>query len=299
MTRAAKWIVAGAVAAAVLLAAALWIWQSARPATAEATALSYLRALESGDVAAIADLSPAVPDDSLTALDGADQRIADVAVTSVDESGDRATAAISFGLADASQTATLSLSRSDTRWVVDASSLGTASTTTTIGSFVAVGGVTFPTDEAISLLPAMYTASAAPADLLDGAATIEVLPGEASDVALEPTLRSAATTAAQEALDEHLAECTRPSARPPDGCGIRIPWGTEFTVVSDVEYRIDTAPTMTLDAEEFTTSAGVLVATVMGTGRDGSSRTTTYRTDAWMLRGDVAFTDTNIALTFW
>lgn len=97
---------------------------------------------------------------------------------------------------------------------------------------------------------------------------------------------------AQTALDDHLTECAEStSADPPAHCGIRIPWGTEFAVVSGIRFRIEALPELVLDGDAFTADGGVLVATVTGTGQDGNARTETYRTENWSVRGDITDAD--------
>ncbi|MHC9043538.1 hypothetical protein ACYX8G_03085 [Microbacterium saperdae] len=300
MTRRGVWVLAGAIGLVLLLAAGLWIWQaSSRPASAEGTALAYLDALESGDTDALADVSAPVPETALTAFAAADERISDVALTSVDQSGDTATAEVSFVLADDQRLASLSLSQADGRWRVSTSALGTVRAEASLGDLIAVGDATFANDEEIALFPAVYSVAPAPRELLAGEAEAIVLPGDPVEVALEVTLLPAATEAAQTALDDHLADCTAGGAAIPAGCGIRIPWGTEFQSVSDIRYRIETSPVLTLIPTGFDAVSGILVATVTGTGQDGESRTTTYRTESWSLRGDVAFTEKGLELSVW
>ncbi|MFJ4224512.1 hypothetical protein [Microbacterium sp. NPDC089695] len=108
---------------------------------------------------------------------------------------------------------------------------------------------------------------------------------------------------AQAALDDHLDECVAtgaPGGVVPEGCGIRIPWGTEFASVADVRFRVDRMPEITLgDDDLFTADGGVLVATVTGTGQDGAPRTETYRTETWGVRGEVTPSDDGVALVVW
>ncbi len=116
----------------------------------------------------------------------------------------------------------------------------------------------------------------------------------------DPDLDSQAL--AQQALDDHLEDCT--SARViegvmPDGCGIRIPWGTEFAAVDDARFRIEQLPVLTLTDDGFIAEGGILVATVSGTGQGGSPRTETYRTESWTLRGDVTVEDGDVDLDVW
>ncbi|MCK2036184.1 hypothetical protein KZC51_08545 [Microbacterium sp. SSW1-49] len=300
MTRRRVWILASAAGLVLLIGAGLWIWQvSSRPASAEDTALSYLRALESGDAAALASVSTKASETSLTAFAAADERIEDPATTAVDQSGDTATAEVSFVLAGETRTASLPLSRTEGRWRVDAAGRGSVQADASTGAFFMIGDATFAIGEDAALFPAVYTVAPAPRELLSGEAEVIVLPGETAEVSLDAALLPEATEAAQSALEERLAECTTGGAEIPAGCGIRIPWGTEFRAVSDIRYRIEAPPSLTLTTTHFDATDGVLVATVTGTGQDGSPRTTTYRTESWLVRGDVSFTATNIVLAPW
>lgn len=302
MSRRGWWLIGG-VAAALVVAGALWLWQStARSPTPDDAALDYLHALESGDAEAVRATGITVSATALEAFDAATALIEDAEVTTVREGADGASATveIAFRLEDAGHTAQLVLTPVDGRWTVDDSSgLGTLTADSTIGSDVAIGEITTPAGEAIALLPAGYTVSAAPTSSLSGDSTVEVLPGDDATVAIEAALRPEATAAAQTRLDEHLETCTAPGSEIPEGCGIRIPWGTEFREVTDIRYRIDESPAIALTPTNFTADGGVLVATVSGTGQDGGSRTTTYRTESWTLRGEVSFTAEGIVLSFW
>lgn len=124
--------------------------------------------------------------------------------------------------------------------------------------------------------------------------------------AARPTPSPAATTAApaaeraQAALDDLLTACADSTAsEPPEHCGIRIPWGTEFSTVSSIRYRVEKLPALVLDGDSFTASGGALIATVSGTGQDGAARTETYRTDDWAVRGDAKVTDSAVDLSVW
>ncbi len=106
---------------------------------------------------------------------------------------------------------------------------------------------------------------------------------------------------AQRALEQHLEECTAPltDGVVPEGCGIRIPWGTEFAAVTTVTFRIERMPQLDTGDGTFVAEGGELVATVSGTGQDGSPRTETYRTDSWAVRGDVTVEGDEVDLTVW
>lgn len=303
MNRRRRWLIGGA-AGVVVIAAGVWIWQSAsRAPSAEEAAAGYLQALESGDPDAVEATGIAVSPTALEAFAVATALIEDAEVTAIrgvdGAEGHDPTAEISFRLDDEPHTAELSLERIDGRWVVDASGLGTMTATATIGSSVSIGEARIPVAERTPLLPAAYALTAAPVTLLDGEGSLVVLPGEDSALTLETSLRPEATSAAQKHLDEHLTTCTAGLATPPEGCGIRIPWGTEFREVSEIRYRVEQLPTIALASTGFRADGGVLVATVTGTGQDGSARTTTYRTESWAVRGDVSFTAEDVVLSVW
>lgn len=301
MTRRRWWLIAGAAAVVVLAVGGVLVWQAMkRPMTAEEAATAYLRALESGEPAAVEATGADVSDAALSAFADAAELVEDARITTVRESGDStATVGVSFRLDGEERTAQLSLSTVDGRWTPDASALGTMTATTTIGSFVGIGDASVPVDEAQALLPAGYVVAAAPSSLLEGETSVLVLPGEAAVVTVDASFRPEATEAAQDQLDAYLETCTAPTDAPAEGCGIRIPWGTEFRNVSEIRYRIEQPPAVALTPTTFSADDGVLVATVTGTGQDGSPRTTTYRTQSWSLRGDVSFTADGLALSAW
>ncbi|MDF2508897.1 MAG: hypothetical protein K0Q52_2756 [Microbacterium sp.] len=300
------WLIGGAAGIVVTAAAGVWIWQAtARPATVEETAVAYLRALESGDPAAVEATGAAMQQETLDAFSDATALVEDAEVISVsgDDSapvgGVTATAEISFRLGDDRHSAELTLSPVHGKWVVDESGWGVVTVVPSTGSFVSVGGQTVPAGEATALLPATYPVTAAPANLLGGESSVTVVPGDELSVDLEVSLRPEATVAAQKQLDDQLEACTTAGSAPPEGCGIRIPWGTEFRAVSEYRYRIEKLPTLTLTGSAFTADDGALVATLTGTGQDGAEREATYRTDSWSVRGDVTFSAEDLVLSPW
>lgn len=125
--------------------------------------------------------------------------------------------------------------------------------------------------------------------------------------AASPTPSASATrdaqAEAQAALDEHLDDCVdrgAPNGAVPAGCGIRIPWGSEFASVTDVRFRVERMPRLVFTEDDgFTADGGVLVATVTGTGQDGVARTETYRTESWGVRGEVEQTADDIDVIVW
>lgn len=107
---------------------------------------------------------------------------------------------------------------------------------------------------------------------------------------------------AQQRLDDALEECTSEEivgGAVPEGCGIRIPWGTEFADVDGIRFRIERMPVLELTDDGFVADGGVLVATVTGTGQDGAARTETYRTESWSVLGDATITGDRVDLDIW
>lgn len=301
MTTRRWWLVGGAAALALLIAGA-WFWvASSRSSTPEEAALEYLHALETGDPERVAATGAAVPETALGAFAGATALIEDAEVTrrADTEGAESASVDVAFVLDGEEHSARLTLVSGDGDWAVDESGLGTLTARSAIGSDVAIGAASAAVGEEFAVLPAAYAVTAAPAELLAGESAVRVLPGEEVTATVDARLRPEATTAAQDQLDAHLATCTEPADAAPAGCGIRIPWGTEFREVSEVRYRIERAPTVALAPATFAADGGVLVATVTGTGQDGAPRTTTYRTDSWSVRGDVAFSAEGLELSVW
>lgn len=297
-----RWWVAGAVVVAAALAG-VWAWQAVpQSQTPEAATLQYLRALESGDSrqieATAIDISPA----SLEAFASATALIedAELGVVTLGDDNKTATAEVSFALDGERTVAEISLTSIDGRFVVDSSGLGTVVITSPIGSFVAVGDATVPIDEEIALVPAIYSFAAAPTALLDAEEVRAVSPGNEQQVALDATIRPEATPVAQAQLDEHLSICTDTAEAAAEGCGIQIPWGTEFQSASEFRYRVEQLPVIVLSADgAFSAENGVLTATVAGIGQDGKIREATYRTESWSVRGEVTFTETGLAVSPW
>ncbi len=115
----------------------------------------------------------------------------------------------------------------------------------------------------------------------------------------EPKAGPEATALAQRQLDARLATCTEPAAEAPESCGIAIPWAADFAAVEVIHYRIEKTPELTLTPPTFRADDGILVATVTGTGLNGTAKTLTYRTENWMLRGDVRAKRAGILLEPW
>ena len=133
------------------------------------------------------------------------------------------------------------------------------------------------------------------------ASTAGDVPGASPTATAEPTPAADPLVLAQQQLDDHLEGCTEDidGGAVPEGCGIRIPWGTEFATIDSIRFRIEQLPVLDLVDDGFTADGGILVATVSGTGQDGAPRTETYRTDSWSLRGDVSITGDDVDLDVW
>lgn len=115
----------------------------------------------------------------------------------------------------------------------------------------------------------------------------------------QPTSSADLREIVRETLEKHLEGCAAEAAvggSVPEGCGIRIPWGTEFAQVDEARFRIDRMPVLEIAEDDFVARDGVLVATVTGTGQDGAERTETYRTETWSVRGDIIVTGEQIDL---
>lgn len=300
MSRRRWWLLGGAVVLLLAVAAGVWWWTATRAPDPDAAALAYVRALESGDPDAVAATGAEVPDAALRAFPAATALIEEAAVETVRVRDDReATAEIAFRLDGQEHRGRLMLTLTDGRWVVGDSALGLVTPSTTVGESVAIGDAALPAGAETALLPGVYTVQAAPQKVLAGETMLTVLPDSDSAPSVDASLRPEATAIAQAELEAHLDACIAPAAEPPPGCGIRIPWGTEFRAVTEVRYRIEQAPTVTLTPTAFTADGGVLIATVTGTAQDGTARTTTYRTEMWSLRGDVSFRDDALVLSVW
>lgn len=291
--RRVPWVVGG-VTAIVLVAAAL-AWFLIPRGSPEDQAMAYLQALADGDATSVRAIGLDIPQATASAFADASDRVSAGTVVSSKTDGRTAVVDVSFELAGTRHESVLTLSQHDGRWVPDAASaLGSVR----LAVPVAIAGTALHGDTAL-LLPAVYDMNAAPADFLDGSATIEVLPGSTDKVDIDATLRPEATDAAQAQLDDHLAACTEPAAEVASSCGIAIPWAADFSAVSEIRYRIEESPVISLTPSAFQADGGVLVATVKGTALDGSAESLTYRSENWSVRGDVTFAGDDIVLSVW
>ena len=308
MKRAAVVGIVGGVAALALAAAGVW-WFTSRPPTAQAAAESYLRALETGDVAAIAGLR----DDDLgadaqslveEAFAGAASYLSEAEILEVRAGDDGMAAVHAEGLLGGDRH-TLSFTMHDTGdgWKVTADHLGALQAQTLLasapaGDSVWVGGALAPAATELRLLPAVYEVRAAPRGILKGTATAVVSTDQPIAVTIDAALSPEATALAQAQLDAYADACAAPAASVPDHCGLRVPWAADLAALDSIAFRIDEHPVIALhdDAAGFDATGGVIVATASGTAHGGESASFTYRADDWALRGSIRFSGDDMIL---
>ena len=288
-------VVGGSVAAGgVLLAAAgLMAWFFSHPPSAEAVAEHYLRALAAGDVAGIEGLLAEGHDLGIaaTAFSGADSYISDYSFGIDDGASGSRTVLAEVTLAAEPATVGFVLVPQDGRWKVGGDYLAEVTIQTSIGDSVRIGGALVPAGAPVSLLPAVYTAVAAPAGLVTGESSAAVTTEHPVAMSVDATLSPDAVTAAQQQLDVYADACARPAETVPDNCGLRIPWAADLATLSSIDFRVDAHPVLAIadDGSTFSATGGDIVATASGTTRDGAPGTFTYRADDWSLRGSISF----------
>lgn len=294
------------VAAAVVLGGVLWAL-APRTQSARDVAEQYLAALSNGDLETISSIrDPLLPDEDeqtlRTAFESASSYIAEPRIDSVvpgeGSRDDVVEVRAAAELVGEDIEVGFVLTLQDDRWVLAADYLATLTVTATSADDAAtadaarIGDALAPVGAAVALLPASYAVTAAPADLLDGAATVALSSGDAVDLALETQLTPAATERAQEELDAYAAACTATATEVPPSCGLRVPWAADLATVSSISYRVETLPAIDLasgGATEFAATGGVVTATATGTTRAGEPASFTYRADDWALRGSMMF----------
>ncbi|MCR2784353.1 MULTISPECIES: hypothetical protein [unclassified Microbacterium] len=302
MKRGAVIAVAAAGAAVLIGAGAAW-WAFSRPASAQDAAESYLQALESGDAGALA---PLLPDGQqtqalLASFVGADAYVEDAALTGTTVEGDRTVAEASVQLDGTASTIQFALSTEAGRWQLAGDDhVVTIDVATTLGDAVQIGDALVPLapDGVVHVLPALYTLHAAPVDFLDGAATVAATHGQPS-AAIEAALVPDAAARAQPQLDAYADACAAPATAVPQRCALEVPWPADLAELASLRLRIEAYPQLSIDPATLTFTAidGTIVATATGTTRAGTEESFTYRTDAWTLRGAVAFHGDEMVLT--
>jgi hypothetical protein len=293
-------IVVGAVVLAAVAATGVW-WLSSRPDTADAAALSYLRALEAGDADAVdAALAAPLDDAARAAFASAGVYLRDPRIESVDTTEGRAVVRAEADLGGTRHAIAVVLTARDGGWAVAPESLATLRVDTSPGDAAWVGDALLPADTDLDLPPARYVVEAAPRGILAGTQTADVIGGgEVLVVELDAALAPEATALAQEQLDAYVDACTVDASEVPENCGIRVPWAADLTALESIAFRIDERPEVTLspDGTGFDATGGVIVATATGPSRSGGTASYTYRADDWALRGSVTFTGDEMVLS--
>lgn len=299
-------IVGGIVAVAAVVAVGVW-WSASRTPSAGEAADRYLRALESGDYAAIESMFAQPPDDTVAAaFSSAESYVSDAGVKELATAEGEADVRAEAEIGGERRSLSFTLTSTDGGWLVTPDSLALVRVETTFGEAGAggdsvwIGDALIPTGTDVAVLPAVYVVEAAPRALLSGSATAAVSSdGSVQEVAIETALTPEATTVAQERLDAYLDECAAPATAVPVACGIRVPWAADLTGLDGIAFRIEERPVLALSADGsgFEATGGVIVATATGSSRTGGTGSFTYRADDWALRGSVEFTGDAMVLS--
>lgn len=292
------WIL-GAVAIVVIAGGLGAWWLATRGPDPETVAEEYLAALQAGDADALRDLTGAAAgDDALESFAQASDYVSDAELGSVEVEGDRAQVHATVTLAGESRDVTVPMERSDGEWILPSHT--TVTVTSTMGTVAAIGERTFAENSPQPLLPAVYEVVPQPSEILTGAATVAVFPGEErAEVTLEASLADGAREVVQQRLDEHVASCAEATDAVPEACGIVVPWASDLRELRETAFTVERTPLVELDADAgtFAATGGALVARMTGVAHDGSEQTFTYRTDEWSLRGTMEFRDAQLVLS--
>ncbi|MDX2375815.1 DUF2950 domain-containing protein [Microbacterium sp. LRZ72] len=300
-------LVGGGVVVAGIAAALIAWWLLSQPPSARDAAARYLEALAASDVTSIERMLPdelsADERDVLTAAyAGASETIAEPRVEEVGEQrAGRVAVRASADLGGERRSFEVPLVREDDGWVLGGEALAAVTAGTTRGDAVRLGDALVVAGEPVAVLPARYPVSPAPAQVLSGGAETVALPGDESEITIEPDVTDQAQPLAQSGLEDYLEDCAGGAASVPEGCGIRIPWGAELATADDFAYRIDRMPQLELAAEDssFLATGGDYVVTVTGTDREGAPASVTYRDDDWTVRGALLFAGDEMVLQVW
>lgn len=290
-----------AVVGAVVVAGGVTMWLLSRPPSAADIAEEYLRALSTGDVAAIEGLVADPADLALagSAFSGATSYITDYSFDlGDDDAADLRSVRAEVTLAGRPGIVGFVLTQQNGSWRVGADYLASLEAATSMGDSVRVGGTLVPAATPVWLLPAEYPVLAAPGGLLVGGSTALVTNEMPVAVTVDAALSPEATAAAQEQLDAYADVCAQPAAAVPANCGLRVPWGADLATLDTIAFRVDAHPVVALadDARTFAATGGAIVATATGTTRDGDTASFTYRANDWALRGDVVFAGDEMVL---
>lgn len=281
-------------AAAILVAGGVAAWFLIRAPSAQAVAEDYLRGLSEGDFASIEGVLAERGEDvdlAGTAFAGADSYISDYSFDIEDGASAALSVHADVTLAGLPAVVGFGLVQEGGRWKVGADYLAEVTIQTSIGDSVRVGGALVPAGLPVSLLPAVYPVTAAPAGLVTGESRAVVSNAAPVTASVDATLSPDAVVAAQEQLDSYADACAQPADAVPENCGLRIPWAADLAALSSIAFRIDAYPAVAIadDGSGFSATGGDIVATAAGTTREGVPGTFTYRADDWALRGSIAF----------
>lgn len=290
--------------AAVLVAAGTAWWTLSRPASVEDAAQGYLRALEAGDAGALAKLLPDGEQTQalLASFVGADAYIQDAELTRTTLDGDRTVVEATVQVDGTAGTIEFALRDDSGKWVLAGDDhLATIDVATALGDAVHIGDavVSLAPDGVVQVLPALYTLHAAPADFLDGAATVAATNTQPLSAAIPATLSPDAAARAQPQLDAYADACAEPATAVPERCGLEVPWPADLANLDSLRLRIESYPQLSIDPDTlaFAAADGSIVATATGTTRAGDEESFTYRSDTWTLRGTVSFRGDEIVFT--
>ncbi|MEV8266061.1 hypothetical protein [Microbacterium sp. NPDC076911] len=293
-------IVAGAVVLAGVVIGIVSL--STNAAGPEEAAQSYLSALAAGDGESAAELivdSPRNESELAAALDTAASLITSPEVLGVESSDAAATATFTFLLEGENVEGTLSLVETDDGWGLTPDALGVIVPTAQQGDSVMAAGTLVLSAATVVLLPAVYSVSAAPVDLLEGTVTARVTPGSTVGVSAPAEVSAEAIVAVQEQLDSYADSCAASVDDVPNECGIRVPWGVDLASLDRIAFEISSYPAVEIsdDGGSFRSSGGVIVATATGTTRNGETQSFTYRSDDWAMQGTVQFIGNEMVLS--
>lgn len=305
MKRSAVVGIAITAASALAIGAGVVGWTLTRPPSLEDAVEGYLSALADGDLARLAEVR--LPDTSnpdaertlTAAFSSATEYISEPKIEEVTtDSARTASARARVELGGGSHTIFFGLTLADGRWMVDRDYAASLEITTTLGDAVHVGDALVSTDTNVSLLPAKYLITAAPAQFVHGDSTVVATNEEPLTTTVTASVTSDATAQAQKQLDAYAGACTEPATTVPENCGIRVPWAADLVSLDRIAFRIEKYPVASIpdDGATFAATGGVLVATATGTSRAGGTASFTYRADDWALRGTVTFTGNEMVL---
>lgn len=282
------------VAALVAVAGGAAWWALTRPSPFETAVDAAVVMLMSGDRDAAAalvvggGLDAAQEQTLLDAFAVAADHLEDAEATGLDEA--TGTVAVSGSLAGDAVELDLRLRETPAGYRLDPAAFPRIRVTMTLGDTASIGGTSATVGDAVAVLPALYAVVPEPVGILSGVQEKAVVTGT-NTVALTPEIATEAAARAEAELAGYLSDCTAPATVVPAHCGIRVPWGADFTALTGLVFQVERLPSVTFspDQRAFTAAGGDLVAVATGTPRPGGSPTVTYRDADWTLRGTVSF----------